>query len=74
MGKKLRNMFMNANIVFLVRVCVGIRVPPDDNEDWYCRNCLAKKEEALLSDKKKKRKKKEKKDHWVQKIAEKLVH
>ncbi|XP_008193456.2 transcription initiation factor TFIID subunit 3 isoform X1 [Tribolium castaneum] len=45
-------------------VCVGIQVPPDDSEDWYCRHCLLKKNEDLQSDKqKKKRKKKEKKEH-----------
>lgn len=40
-------------------VCVGIQVPPDENENWYCKPCLAKKNEDL-QDKKKKRKKKEK--------------
>ncbi|KAL3289359.1 hypothetical protein HHI36_022795 [Cryptolaemus montrouzieri] len=44
-------------------VCVGIQVPPDENEDWYCRHCLLKKDEDLQSDKKKKRKRKEKKEH-----------
>ncbi|RZB39553.1 transcription initiation factor TFIID subunit 3 [Asbolus verrucosus] len=45
-------------------VCVGIQVPPDDSEDWYCRHCLLKKNEDLQSDKqKKKRKKREKKEH-----------
>jgi transcription initiation factor TFIID subunit 3 len=45
-------------------VCVGIQVPPDDSEDWYCRHCLSKKNEDLQSDKqKKKRKKREKKEH-----------
>lgn len=48
----------------LCRVCVGIQVPPDANEDWYCRVCIAKKQEqAGAGDKKKKRKKKDKKDH-----------
>ncbi|XP_055373714.1 probable serine/threonine-protein kinase DDB_G0282963 isoform X2 [Condylostylus longicornis] len=41
-------------------VCVGIQVPPDDNEDWYCRVCIAKKQATHESDKKKKRKKKSK--------------
>ncbi|CAD7094011.1 unnamed protein product [Hermetia illucens] len=41
-------------------VCVGIQVPPDEREDWYCRVCIAKKQEANGSDKKKKRKKKNK--------------
>ncbi|XP_037039069.1 transcription initiation factor TFIID subunit 3-like isoform X2 [Bradysia coprophila] len=44
-------------------VCVGIQVPPDANEDWYCRVCIAKKQEWQGGDKKKKRKKKDKKDH-----------
>lgn len=51
--------------MFFDRVCVGIQVPPDTNEDWYCRVCIAKKQEQAGSsgDKKKKRKKKDKKDH-----------
>ncbi|XP_025833542.1 transcription initiation factor TFIID subunit 3 isoform X2 [Agrilus planipennis] len=44
-------------------VCVGIQVPPDDNEDWYCRNCINKKQKDLQTKEKKKRKKREKKDH-----------
>ncbi|KAG4066162.1 hypothetical protein HA402_010364 [Bradysia odoriphaga] len=44
-------------------VCVGIQVPPDANEDWYCRVCIAKKQEWQGGDKKKKRKKKDKKEH-----------
>ncbi|VEN57935.1 unnamed protein product [Callosobruchus maculatus] len=44
-------------------VCVGIQVPPDENENWYCKPCLCKKNEDLQSDKKRKRKKKEKKEH-----------
>ncbi|XP_050296632.1 transcription initiation factor TFIID subunit 3 [Anthonomus grandis grandis] len=40
-------------------VCVGIQVPPDENENWYCKPCLAKKNEDF-QDKKKKRKKKDK--------------
>lgn len=42
-------------------VCVGIQVPPDENENWYCKPCLCKKNEDF--DKKKKRKRKEKKEH-----------
>lgn len=42
------------------RVCVGIQVAPDQDQDWYCRVCISKKQEG---DKKKKRKKKDKKDH-----------
>ncbi|XP_045482902.1 transcription initiation factor TFIID subunit 3 isoform X2 [Harmonia axyridis] len=44
-------------------VCVGIQVPPDENENWYCRHCLLKKDEDLQTDKKKKRKRKDRKDH-----------
>ncbi|XP_057665265.1 transcription initiation factor TFIID subunit 3 [Diorhabda carinulata] len=44
-------------------VCVGIQVPPDENENWYCKPCLARKNEDFQSDKKKKRKRKEKKEH-----------
>lgn len=49
-------------LVFVLeyRVCVGIQVPPDQDQDWYCRVCISKKQE---NDKKKKRKKKDKKDH-----------
>ncbi|KAG7208725.1 hypothetical protein KM043_014923 [Ampulex compressa] len=39
-------------------VCVGMQVPPADNEDWYCRFCIAKKQELHHDKKKKKRKKK----------------
>ncbi|XP_011496850.1 PREDICTED: transcription initiation factor TFIID subunit 3 isoform X2 [Ceratosolen solmsi marchali] len=39
-------------------VCVGIQVAPADNEDWYCRLCIAKKQEQYHDKKKKKRKKK----------------
>jgi hypothetical protein len=40
------------------RVCVGIQVPPDENEDWYCRVCIVKKQENIADKKKKSRKKK----------------
>jgi transcription initiation factor TFIID subunit 3 len=40
------------------RVCVGIQVPPDENEDWYCRVCIVKKQENIAEKKKKSRKKK----------------
>uniref|UniRef100_A0A336LPH4 CSON010140 protein n=1 Tax=Culicoides sonorensis TaxID=179676 RepID=A0A336LPH4_CULSO len=44
-------------------VCVGIQVPPDANEDWYCRVCISRKQDSQGSEKKKKRKKnKEKPD------------
>ncbi|XP_011637929.1 transcription initiation factor TFIID subunit 3 isoform X2 [Pogonomyrmex barbatus] len=39
-------------------VCVGMQVPPAEDEDWYCRFCIAKKQELLHDKKKKKRKKK----------------
>uniref|UniRef100_A0A182LXE1 PHD-type domain-containing protein n=1 Tax=Anopheles culicifacies TaxID=139723 RepID=A0A182LXE1_9DIPT len=42
-------------------VCVGILVPPDDNEDWYCRVCIAKKQDPAADEKQRKRKKKDKK-------------
>uniref|UniRef100_A0A182SUF0 PHD-type domain-containing protein n=1 Tax=Anopheles maculatus TaxID=74869 RepID=A0A182SUF0_9DIPT len=42
-------------------VCVGIQVPPDDNEDWYCRVCIAKKQDSQADEKQRKRKKKDKK-------------
>lgn len=41
------------------RVCVGIQVPPEQDQDWFCRVCISKKQE----DKKKKRKKKDKEKH-----------
>ncbi|XP_062538901.1 transcription initiation factor TFIID subunit 3-like [Armigeres subalbatus] len=43
-------------------VCVGIQVPPDSNEDWYCRVCIGKKQESHGDEKQKKRKKKDKKN------------
>lgn len=48
-------------------VCVGIQVPPDATEDWYCRVCIVKKQEMQAggggsgSEKKKKRKRRDKK-------------
>ncbi|XP_067015220.2 transcription initiation factor TFIID subunit 3 isoform X2 [Anabrus simplex] len=39
-------------------VCVGIQVPPDENEDWYCRVCIVKKQENSADKKKKPRKRK----------------
>lgn len=39
-------------------VCVGIQVPPDKNEDWYCRFCIVKKQGAQTEKKKRGRKKK----------------
>ncbi|CAG9823175.1 unnamed protein product [Phaedon cochleariae] len=46
-------------------VCVGIQVPPDENENWYCKPCLCRKNEQVQGQDKrnKKRKRKEKKDH-----------
>lgn len=43
-------------------VCVGILVAPDDNEDWYCRVCIAKKRGVHGGDKKRKRNKKKNSD------------
>ncbi|XP_055838327.1 uncharacterized protein LOC129906548 [Episyrphus balteatus] len=43
-------------------VCVGILVAPDDNEDWYCRVCIAKKRGVHGGDKKRKRNKKKNAD------------
>ncbi|XP_058127631.1 uncharacterized protein LOC131291086 [Anopheles ziemanni] len=43
-------------------VCVGISVPPDDNEDWYCRVCIGKMQDSHAdTEKQRKRKKKDKK-------------
>ncbi|XP_059607642.1 transcription initiation factor TFIID subunit 3 [Phlebotomus argentipes] len=47
-------------------VCVGIQVPPDATEDWYCRVCILKKQEIQAgggsgSERKKKRKRRDKK-------------
>nr|CAD7461700.1 unnamed protein product [Timema tahoe] len=39
-------------------VCVGIQVPPDENEDWYCRVCIVKKQGTIIDNKKKKSHKK----------------
>lgn len=39
-------------------VCVGIQVPPDKNEDWYCRFCIVKKQGTHTEKKKRGRKKK----------------
>ncbi|XP_058835776.1 transcription initiation factor TFIID subunit 3-like [Topomyia yanbarensis] len=43
-------------------VCVGIQVPPDSNEDWYCRVCIGKKQESHGDEKQRKRKKKDKRN------------
>ncbi|XP_058063526.1 uncharacterized protein LOC131213495 [Anopheles bellator] len=42
-------------------VCVGILVPPEDNEDWYCRVCIGKKQDPHVDERQRKRKKKDKK-------------
>ncbi|XP_052860352.1 uncharacterized protein LOC128267443 isoform X2 [Anopheles cruzii] len=42
-------------------VCVGILVPPEDNEDWYCRVCIGKKQDPQVDERQRKRKKKDKK-------------
>lgn len=45
-------------------VCVGIQVPPDVNENWYCRACISRKQDSHNSggEKKKKRKKNKEKN------------
>lgn len=37
--------------------CVGIQVPPDESENWYCRACISRKQDSYSGEKKKKRKK-----------------
>ncbi|KAG8236281.1 hypothetical protein J437_LFUL016061, partial [Ladona fulva] len=54
----LKQIYFSCRINKETRVCVGMQVPPDDNEDWYCRVCIVKKEESLADKKKKARKKK----------------
>lgn len=54
------------NISFLIpRACVGIKVEPKDDEDWFCRACISRKQSDQTDGKKKKRKKKDKdkRDH-----------
>lgn len=42
------------------RACVGIKVEPNENEDWFCRACISRKQsDQQLEGKKKKRKKKD---------------
>jgi len=45
--------------------CVGIKVEPKDDEDWFCRACISRKQSDQTDGKKKKRKKKDKdkRDH-----------
>lgn len=47
------------------RACVGIKVEPKDDEDWFCRACISRKQSDQMDGKKKKRKKKDKdkRDH-----------
>lgn len=45
---------------YYFRSCVGIKVAPQDDVDWFCRACISKKQTE--SDGKKKRKKKKDKD------------
>nr|CAD7397208.1 unnamed protein product [Timema poppensis] len=49
----------SANSTVLSVVCVGIQVPPDENEDWYCRVCIINKQELMSHKKKKSRKRKQ---------------
>jgi hypothetical protein len=51
-------LYLRKLFIIFFRVCVGIQVAPADNEDWYCRLCIAKKQEQYHDKKKKKRKKK----------------
>ncbi|XP_026470336.1 transcription initiation factor TFIID subunit 3-like isoform X3 [Ctenocephalides felis] len=45
-------------------VCVGIQIPPDTNEDWYCSHCIQRKQQqAMLDNDKKRKRKKSKKGH-----------
>ncbi|XP_076343932.1 TBP-associated factor 3 [Tachypleus tridentatus] len=37
-------------------VCVGIVVPPKDEEPWYCDRCITRKQEAVPKKKRKKKK------------------
>lgn len=46
--------------VYLHRACVGIKVEPKDDADWFCRACIARKQSDQTEGKKKKRKKKDK--------------
>lgn len=43
---------------FNFRVCVGILVAPNDNEDWFCRVCVVKRKLHGVDKKKKRNKKK----------------
>lgn len=43
---------------FNFRVCVGISIAPNDNDDWFCRVCVAKRKLHGLDKKKKRNKKK----------------
>lgn len=44
----------------LSRACVGIKVEPKGDEDWFCRACISRKQSDQTEGKKKKRKKKDK--------------
>jgi transcription initiation factor TFIID subunit 3 len=48
------------NLITICRACVGIKVEPQDDEDWFCRACINRKTDHNLEGKKKKRKKKDK--------------
>jgi hypothetical protein len=50
------------NVSNFLRACVGIKVEPKENEDWFCRACISRKQSAEFDGKKKKSKKKDKKD------------
>lgn len=59
----------NANLLIdlssISRACVGIKVEPKGDEDWFCRACISRKQSDQTDGKKKKRKKKDKdkRDH-----------
>jgi hypothetical protein len=44
------------------RACVGIRVEPKGDEDWFCRACISRKQSDQTGDGKKKKRKKKDKD------------
>ncbi|XP_035774515.1 uncharacterized protein LOC118457237 [Anopheles albimanus] len=41
-------------------ICVGIEVAPAEQENWYCRVCIGRKQDTLKDEKQRKRKKKDK--------------
>lgn len=41
---------------------MGIKVEPKENEDWFCRACISRKQSDQQTDGKKKKRKKKDKD------------